>query len=305
MKLNFKCARHFWKNGRDATWEVAEGFPTYVLDWLKENYPHFEEKRPKYETFQNSTIFFFYNDTQDIFGRDIIEITFWYVKYKFLHPEIVYTRLKNKACSLKYERILSFNVEKNNILDVTDVKTKVKGRISDKYFKSKQLVFIGITVISLVVLSFNGFFLNNAKRSSLSIPEKKNIIETNNKIEKQRKNHKKDNIMNKLLKDKEAKIDRKDTFINDFCRKYNKIDKHDEKLKTNKCFFTYIKYRCNSKNNKLYSKWLEENRSLLECRYVQSAFEDQDLLEWLNHLSRKERKDAKKFFYGEKKRYKN
>ena len=88
-------ARHYWKNGENATWVVNPDFPADVLEWIKVEYGVLSGERVRYKELGNRTLFFDYQDNQDVFGRDHTEITIACSEVLFAEP----TRISIKVCA--------------------------------------------------------------------------------------------------------------------------------------------------------------------------------------------------------------
>ena len=89
MELIFRTAKHYWLNGENATWSVSDSFDASALRWFKNQYSQLEHERFLFKVFQHKTIFFFYLDNKDVYGRNIVEITAILVNVLFTDPENV------------------------------------------------------------------------------------------------------------------------------------------------------------------------------------------------------------------------
>ena len=81
-------AHHYWKDGKNATWFPIK-FPIQEIEVdLKSKYDYLQAEKPPYLTLENVTVFLAYHPSKDIFGRDIVPISFAFVK-NCRNPEVV------------------------------------------------------------------------------------------------------------------------------------------------------------------------------------------------------------------------
>jgi hypothetical protein len=98
-------AKHYWKDGENATWECHEKVDKEVFEYLKENYHNFVKDRKSEVEKNGYFIYPCYEDAKDIFGRDITNVTFFVSKEK----------VKTSLCDKTYENLeLKIKTKKNN-----------------------------------------------------------------------------------------------------------------------------------------------------------------------------------------------
>lgn len=77
--MKIRLAHHYWRDKTNATWN-PERFPFPAIeDEIKKNYAILEAERPKWKQYGNITVFFDYSLTKDVYGRDIVPISFAFV----------------------------------------------------------------------------------------------------------------------------------------------------------------------------------------------------------------------------------
>ena len=98
MKTNIRLAHHFWQDRANARWNPSI-FPYPELEnAIRQNYALFEAERPKWKQFGNVTVFFDYRPAKDIYGRDIVPISFAFV------PDCVNPELCHKAIAARLSK---------------------------------------------------------------------------------------------------------------------------------------------------------------------------------------------------------
>ena len=75
-------AKHYWKNGKSATWECHKKIDSSIFDYLKDNYDTFVHKHPAEIEYKKHHIYLCYQTSTDIYDRPITSITFFIVKKK-------------------------------------------------------------------------------------------------------------------------------------------------------------------------------------------------------------------------------
>jgi len=126
-------AKHYWKNGENATWECHPKLDKKVFEYLKENYHNFvKDRKNKIEKF-GYFIYPCYVDAKDDHERDITNITFFVSKSK----------VNTNLCNQKY----------NNL------------ELKIKEHKSKKII-MGINIIAFLLIGFLVINLLESKNSS-------------------------------------------------------------------------------------------------------------------------------------------
>ncbi len=75
-------AKHYWKDGKSATWECHKKIDSSIFDYLKDNYDTFVHKHPTEVEYKKYHIYLCYQTSKDIYARPITSITFFVVKKK-------------------------------------------------------------------------------------------------------------------------------------------------------------------------------------------------------------------------------
>lgn len=75
-------AKHYWKDGEDATWESHKKIDKKLFEYLKSNYHNFVKDRPLIIKEEKKYIYFCYEDTVDVYNRTITNVTFFVSKYE-------------------------------------------------------------------------------------------------------------------------------------------------------------------------------------------------------------------------------
>ena len=170
MLKEFFIARHFWKEGRNATWEVSEKFPESLLEHLKSDYTMLENEQPKFIDYPQGTVFLVYNENKDIYKRKIIEITAVTCNLTIIKPfrmENIY----NGISSVKPDK-LEFTLKLDTFFIPAE---KLETESVRKNYS--QFLFWGIGVLfALIILFFfiGKSFFNNTKDEiqDLNSPQK-------------------------------------------------------------------------------------------------------------------------------------
>lgn len=170
MQKDFFIARHFWKEGRNATWEVSKKFPESLLEQLKSDYTMLENEQPKFIDYPQATVFLVYNENKDIYKRKIIEITAVTCNLTIIEP-FKMENIYNEISFVKPDK-LEFTLKLDTSF-IPDKKLETESA-KKKYF---QFLFWGIGVLfALIILSFviGKSFFNNAKDEiqDLNMPQK-------------------------------------------------------------------------------------------------------------------------------------
>jgi hypothetical protein len=115
--MNIYIAKHYWKDGETATWECHEKIDKELFQYLKEHYTFFIKDKPKILQEYQQFIYLCYEDTTDVFGRTITNVTFFVMKKK----------LSREFCTTSYSNL--------------EIKTKE--------FEIKTFIILGITLFIL------------------------------------------------------------------------------------------------------------------------------------------------------------
>jgi hypothetical protein len=138
--MNIYIAKHYWKDGENATWECHEKIDKELFKYLKDNYTLFINDKPKILEKYQQFIHICYEDTTDVFGRTITNVTFFVMKKK----------LSMEFCTTSYSNL--------------EIKTKK--------FEIKTFLIIGIT---LFILGGLYIFVPKIK----SVPPSSKIVRSN------------------------------------------------------------------------------------------------------------------------------
>jgi hypothetical protein len=84
--MKIYIAKHYWKDGENATWESHVKVDKKIFEHLKKNYHNFVNNRPLIIEERKKYIYLCYEDTVDIYNRKITNITFFVSKYKVNEP---------------------------------------------------------------------------------------------------------------------------------------------------------------------------------------------------------------------------
>lgn len=77
--MKIQLAHHYWKNRENSVWNPSR-FPRPEIEQeVKRTYSLLEEGRPKWRKYGDITVFFDYRPAKDVFGRDIVPISFAFV----------------------------------------------------------------------------------------------------------------------------------------------------------------------------------------------------------------------------------
>ena len=78
--MKIYIAKHYWKKGENATWECHEKVDKVLFEYLKENYHKFVKSKPKSIEKNSHFVYLCYEESKDIYGRDITNVTFFISK---------------------------------------------------------------------------------------------------------------------------------------------------------------------------------------------------------------------------------
>jgi len=260
MIMNFHIARHYWKNAENASWQVAEDFPKDLLENFKEDYSFLESKRPEYKRYDGGTIFYYYKDAKDIYGRSITEITAAACDKRLHDPESVVKLLRKQLSHIDNENFnLVINVAnascekefRSGIDAKKDAATK-----SSKRFDCK-LVLVGLFVLIAIGVSM---FLRKKLMLSVKPSQPKVIATKKNSRVPNRKSHSEQNKP-KLKKNKVcSKVIVAPTSENPrevFLKLYMELGKVPPYI-DDKCVYYYIENQSDKNQARLsYEEWFK------------------------------------------------
>lgn len=107
--MEIRLAHHYWKNKENSVWNPAR-FPYPEIEQaVKQSYVMLEDERPKWRRYGDITVFFDYRPSQDVFGRNIVPITFAFVP-GCIEPDVCWKLLAKKLASAP-ESILELDVD--------------------------------------------------------------------------------------------------------------------------------------------------------------------------------------------------
>jgi hypothetical protein len=282
MLITFHKIHHFWENGKNSKWEVAEQFPGEWLDWIKKQYSDLEKSRPAYKERGSTTIFFRYQERQDVYGRSIVEITALYAPVQFIDPELVNGKIAN------YFTTNSSFIE----IDIPEalIRTPLLQERENKNKKYSRLPILGI--ITALVLLFGFLYMKGVLNQAVENVEKFSVTKVPSKAaqldfdtEETIKNKKEGRILNNVPA--KEKTDRKKTMkagqipktirskkmsiLTIFCKQFA------EELKQtyDYCFRSYANDQCSGNLRKPYLAWKKQSQ-LGDCNFQ----DDLNLDEW-------------------------
>lgn len=256
MDTRFYIARHFWKDRENASWQIARQFPPELLEEIKAEYSSLESEQPEYRQYNGGTVFFVYNEAEDIYGRKITEITAATCGKRLQNPGNVTTavleRLHNRdqEC-LDIDLELGFDpYEKDSIGPIAGTK-KGPAITSSALFKIAAWA-------AVVLILFGGwFFIQRSKYKSAEISQtgggeiqERTQTSANAQIADQSTNtaRPESKLRNKIV-------------LKSFCDKYNSIKPVPPYI-DKKCIQLYINEQCDQRQKRQsYNKWLKKRNS--------------------------------------------
>ena len=307
MNTYFFIARHFWKDGENASWQVARNFPSELLKEFKRDYTLLENTQPEFRHYDEGTVFFVYKQAEDTYGRRITEITAATCGKRLRHPESITNLFQKKLQSfdnvnlciaindsnIKYENNFQLNVNSG---------TK-KNSVSTYSNTSKKKLLSSTILIGCIIILCMTFIFSEKNRPSENKPLKSDvvckekpsgpIIENNQDIPKLKKNtgsskatpkntreQFKDNYAKLKCNSKEWPV----PILNSHCAKYfikNQLEKGQTRLS--------------------YDKWVKNigKNKFEDCRKKSNVSKD-DIVNWLVVDGGMDRTIVKEFFSGKK-----
>lgn len=97
-----KLAHHFWEKNENATWRPMPFPYPDIEDEIKKDYVFLEAKRPKWKQYGNITAFFDYRPAKDIYGRDIVPISFAFIA-NCKRPEACHSTIASRLANARTE----------------------------------------------------------------------------------------------------------------------------------------------------------------------------------------------------------
>jgi hypothetical protein len=296
MDLIFNIAKHYWLKRENATWSVSESFDQKALAWFKDQYSLLEERRPGFKEFQHKTVFFFYSDAQDIYGRNITEIAAILVDVLFRSPDSVQTLISHHL-----KKIPPADLDFTVFIDDSDIiKPQISCHVGAGKRKKAELRkwLITASAICLVLVGIILFMFSSGE-DALKTSSEQSVPQADNALNSDRIDHENSKASPFVSVPTTVSQPSKQHVRNEFCKKFNKIrykTEKEKKLREQKCFSSYIEHQCGTGVRMPYDKWLENNRSGHECEYVKSCSSDVSLKAWIE--SQHNQNLIKAFFSG-------
>ena len=270
MKTNFYIARHYWKDRENASWQIAGQFPSQLLEEIKAEYSSLESEQPEYRQYNGGTVFFVYEEAEDIYGRKITEITAATCGKRLQNPGNVTTEVLEMLHSRVQER-LDFDLE----LGFDPYKKDSPGPTAN-IKKGSAITLSGlfkIVALAIFVLILLGgwFFIQRSKYKSIEISQ-------TGGSERQERTQ---TSANAQITDQSANTARPEskpnnkTVLKSFCDKYNSIKPVPPYI-DKKCVQLYINEQCDQRQKRQsYNKWLKkrnfENMADATCNGVKAV----------------------------------
>jgi gas vesicle protein len=179
--MKIYIARHYWKDGQNATWECHNKVDKEVFEYIKENYHKFVKNRIKEISLNNYDIYLCYEDAKDIFDRDITSITFFISKVK----------VTSSLCSKTYKNLeIKIKEKKNNFIVIGVIVLVIIGFFGSVLFKNDTSQSNTHKTVSSKVQDYSDF-LDNWNSQVQNISEKRKYLlsrDSNTKVVKQLNN---------------------------------------------------------------------------------------------------------------------
>lgn len=116
--MKIYIAKHYWKDGENATWECHEKVDKALFEYLKENYHKFTKNKPKSIEKDKHFVYLCYEEGKDVYGRNITNVTFFISK----------KRVQIDYCNLAYSD-LELNIPQKSKLSLVHVALLALGLI--------------------------------------------------------------------------------------------------------------------------------------------------------------------------------
>ena len=299
MDTRFYIARHYWKDRENASWQISRQFPPELLEEIKAEYSSLESEQPEYRQYNGGTVFFVYEEAEDIYGRKITEITATTCRKCLQNPGNITTSVLERLYShdqkrLNFDLELDFDPHKNDSIRLTADTNKSPAITSSALFKIAAFAIVVLVLIS-------GWFSDWRREHKL--------VETSQiegrKIQKRAQTSSDAQVVDQSAKIKPptSKSSRESTRER-FCDEYRGLKSVPPYIDS-KCVQHYINEQCDECQERLrYEDWLKkailENRFIDHCKDVNAK---EDKINVINYLCRKDglnRKLSKDFFDGKK-----
>lgn len=276
MELRLTTARHYWSEGKNATWALSSAFDKSVFKWIKAQYSVLQRDRPPFHETKDKTVFFFYCDSTDIYDRTATEITAVLADARFINPLDVRWRVE--------QRLRSKPASDTNLQFYIDDSTISKSHFTDRnaydrHSRRRLMTTMVVFVISLLVLGgIILFLLSNGGDTSLSPNEHAaSDVSTAQTLSKGASA----GSAGKSDPHTVSADMSNDTTLDLFCKEFNSIKSdEDERLKAEKCFWSYIQDQCQDGNRMPYSEWRESKSTIDECSAISEHPVDLDFRTW-------------------------
>jgi len=245
MKLNIQKAKHYWENRESAKWIKSNNFDKDIFNELKDIYESIKYSKPKYKIINNKTILFFYNDTKDIFDRDITEISALLIDININDRNRLYDTIKMQLKDIFDNQVDIVVSIEDNIISKENILRKNMKKYNNLFLFS---IFFILILIGLYFIFWNKKVYNDAYIKKDEIKNTTKKIVSNKPIEKFQKKWK----------------------WEEFCKKYNgKID--------DKHINSYISKKCKNKDNfkQSFEEYLGSSISQYEDK-LNKLFSDKD-----------------------------
>lgn len=157
MIVHLSKAKHFWKNGKSATWIKSDKFDDVAFQKLKEEYENLKYSRKNYIRIDGKTLFLFYQSKKDFHGRSTTEITALQMDEQINDIDSVFESIKNQIHN-PFDDTLEYGIELSN--DLFDKKI-------ENLTAEKKVNWIIYTIPSILILATVIYFI---------LPQKENIM---------------------------------------------------------------------------------------------------------------------------------
>ena len=297
MNTRFYIAKHYWKNRENASWQVARQFPPELLEEIKAEYSSLESEQPEYRQYNGGTVFFVYEEAEDIYGRKITEITTATCGKPLQNPGNVTTTVLERLHSRDQECLdidleLGFDPYKQN--SVRPIADTIKGPA----ITSSALFKIAALAIFVLILLGGWFFIQRSKFKFVEISQTGGS-EIQDRTQSSANAQIVDHSANTARP--ESKPHNK-TVLKIFCDKYNSIKPVPPYI-DKKCMQLYINEQCDQpQKRQSYNKWLKkrnsENMADATCNGVKAVEDISNVTRMLKKQYGLSAKLIKDFFDG-------
>ena len=301
MKLTLKVAAHYWQDRTNATWAIADGFDTNILSWFKAKYSMLENNRLEFNEINGSTVFFYYADQTDIYGRNITEIT------AALAPGTVFSTPRDVHSQIErilkqnplHELTFTFSIGDSQVIKqqslLQDVSEQKHGY---RWLLAAALVIVFLTgwlIISLFMHKESNIDQIDIKQNDQIRLTKSDYQETQSKDE----GIPITNRVQKKLNDIESPSKTSKSEITDlFCQRFKILRYEKFGRFSETCPWIYINSQCSNRDKRMsFNEWAKLNTSVSDCSNLDDISETQMI--WMKELTEKDQLLMKRFFAGE------